>query len=48
MKENKSTKIDIRISQEEKERFKAFAAERDLSLSELVRMALNYIVGGQK
>ena len=48
MRENKTTKIDIRISQEEKDRFKAYAAERNVSLSELVRMALNYVVGGQK
>ena len=46
MKENKSTKIDIRISQEEKERYKAFAAAHDMTLSDLIRQAINNIIGG--
>lgn len=48
MKENKTTKIDIRMSIQEKEIIKEYAAAHNLSISELVRMALNQIIGGQK
>lgn len=47
MKENKNTKIDVRMSQQEKELLKAFAADRNLTISELVRQALNQIIGGK-
>ena len=41
MKESKTTKIDIRLTTQEKERLKQFAAERKTTISELVRQALN-------
>lgn len=40
MRENKTTKIDVRMSQQEKEKLKAIAAERGLTISEFVRAAL--------
>lgn len=46
MKENKTTKIDIRMTAQEKEQLKAFAEGRNISISELVRQALNNIIGG--
>ena len=45
MKESKTTKIDIRLTTQEKERLKQFAAERKTTISELVRQALNQIMG---
>lgn len=47
MKPGKTTKLDVRMSQQEKEILKEFAAERNITMSELVRQALNYIIGGK-
>lgn len=46
MKENKTTKIDVRMSQQEKEALKAYAEAHNTTISELVRMALNNIMRG--
>lgn len=48
MKDNKTTKIDVRMSQQEKEQLKAYAAEHETTISELVRQALNYIMRGNQ
>ena len=48
MKETKTTKIDIRLTETEKAQLKQFAAERNLTVSELIRMALNQIYGGNQ
>lgn len=48
MLETKQTKIEIRMSIQEKERIKEYAAAHDLSISELVRIALNQIIGGKQ
>ncbi len=46
MKENKTTKIDIRMTTQEKEQLKEFAEGCNITISELVRQALNNIIGG--
>lgn len=46
MLENKTTKIEIRMSIQEKEAIKEYAAAHNLSISELVRLALNQKIGG--
>lgn len=40
MKEVKTKKIDFRVTPEEKARIKDFAKKKDLSVGELIRMAL--------
>lgn len=40
MKENKSVRIEIRLTPREKELIKEYACAHDISVSELVRMAL--------
>ena len=46
MKDNKTTKIDVRMTIQEKEQLKQFAESRKITISELVRQALNNIIGG--
>lgn len=48
MKEAKQTKLDVRMSIQEKEIIKEYAAAHNLTISELVRMALNQVIGGNK
>lgn len=40
MKENKDAKLEIRVTKEEKQKIKALAAERGITVSELIRIAL--------
>ena len=46
MKDIKTVKLDIRLTAAEKELIKKFAADHNLTMSELVRSALNQIIGG--
>jgi len=48
MLDTKQTKIEIRMSIQEKEAIKEYAAAHNLSISELVRIALNQKIGGSK
>ena len=46
MRDNKSKKLDVRVTESEKELIKKYAEERNLTISELVRLALTQIIGG--
>ena len=48
MADTKQAKIEIRMSVQEKDIVKEYATAHSLSVSELVRMALNQIIGGKK
>lgn len=48
MRDNKNTKIDIRMSIQEKEQLKEYAAAAGMSISEFVRMAIYHQIGGKK
>ena len=46
MKENKTVKIEVRLTPREKELIKEYASARNTTISELVRMALlNKVMG---
>lgn len=47
MKENKNKKIDIRVTDKEKELIAQFAAARGVTLSEFVRSVINEFIGGK-
>jgi predicted DNA binding CopG/RHH family protein len=46
MAEAKQAKIEIRMSIQEKDAIKEYAAAHNLTVSELVRIALNKTIGG--
>lgn len=48
MKESKSTKIEIRMTESEKAQLKQFAQDLGVTISELVRIALTQIIGGKQ
>ena len=48
MKEIKDKKIDFRVSATEKERIKEYAEEHEMTVSELLRAALNRFIAIEK
>ena len=48
MKEKREYQLKVRLTNSEKERVTEFAAAHNITISELVRQALNYIIGGNK
>lgn len=48
MKENKSVQIKFRLTESQKQKVEEYAAAHDLTISEVMRLALNELLGGEK
>ena len=47
MKENKDYQLKVRLTQTERQQLVEYAAAHNMTMSELVRLALNRVLGGK-
>ena len=48
MKENKAVQIKFRLTESQKKQVEEYAAAHNLNVSEVMRLALNELLGGKK